>query len=80
MKDEEEETVKFEPSSGSSFILHPSSFPRRTFKLTLSYDGTNYSGWQSQPDRPTVQGALEAALEGITQEKIRVAGSGRTGA
>lgn len=52
----------------------------RTFKLTLSYDGTNYFGWQDQPDRPTVQGALEKALRGITQEAIRVAGSGRTDA
>jgi tRNA pseudouridine38-40 synthase len=52
----------------------------RTLKLTLAYDGTNYFGWQYQPDRPTVQGALEAALRGITREEIRVAGSGRTDA
>ncbi len=52
----------------------------RTLKLTLAYDGANYFGWQYQPDRPTVQGALEAALKGITQEEIRVAGSGRTDA
>ncbi len=77
MKDEAE-VKKDEPTAGSSFILHPSSFP--TFKLTLAYDGTAYSGWQSQPDRPTVQGALEAALRQITQEEIRVAGSGRTDA
>jgi tRNA pseudouridine38-40 synthase len=59
------------------FLLRPSM---RTFKLTLSYDGTAYSGWQYQPDRPTVQGTLEAALLSITQESIRVAGSGRTDA
>src|SRR5688500_9822178 len=52
----------------------------RTLKLTLAYDGANYFGWQYQPDCPTVQGALEAALKGITQEEIRVAGSGRTDA
>jgi tRNA pseudouridine38-40 synthase len=52
----------------------------RTLKLTLSYDGTNYFGWQYQPDRPTVQGTLEAALRQVTQEQIRVAGSGRTDA
>ena len=28
----------------------------RTLKLTLAYDGTEYSGWQYQPDRPTLQG------------------------
>ena len=53
---------------------------QRTFKLTLAYDGTDYFGWQYQPDRPTVQAALEAALGQITQEKIRVSGSGRTDA
>lgn len=49
-----------------------------TFKLTLAYDGTDFFGWQLQPDRPTVQGALEAALAKILQQPIRVAGSGRT--
>lgn len=52
----------------------------RTLKLTLAYDGTNYFGWQYQPDKPTLQGTLEATLAGITQETIRVAGSGRTDA
>lgn len=52
----------------------------RTIKLTLAYDGTAYSGWQFQPDRPTLQGTLENALLGITQTPIRVVGSGRTDA
>jgi tRNA pseudouridine38-40 synthase len=52
----------------------------RTFKLTLAYDGTNYSGWQSQPGRVTVQDALERALAKITCETIRVVASGRTDA
>jgi tRNA pseudouridine38-40 synthase len=52
----------------------------RTFKLTLAYDGTDYCGWQYQPDKPTLQGTLEAALAGVTQEQIRVTGSGRTDA
>ena len=51
-----------------------------TFKLTLAYDGAAYSGWQFQPDRPTLQGTLESALKQITRETIRVAGSGRTDA
>jgi tRNA pseudouridine38-40 synthase len=50
----------------------------RTFKLTLAYDGTRYSGWQLQPDRRTVQGELEKALAQITQSAIRVTGSSRT--
>ena len=52
----------------------------RTFKLTLSYDGTNYAGWQSQLDRPTVQSALEAVLARVTGEQIRTIASGRTDA
>ncbi len=50
-------------------------------KLTLSYDGTNYSGWQVQPNGvKTVQEVLENALYEITGENIRVIGSGRTDA
>jgi tRNA pseudouridine38-40 synthase len=52
----------------------------RTFKLTLSYDGTNYAGWQSQVDQPTVQDALEAVLARVTGESIRTVASGRTDA
>jgi tRNA pseudouridine38-40 synthase len=52
----------------------------RFFKLTLAYDGTNYHGWQIQPDRPTVQGELERALAEIFRQPIRVAGSSRTDA
>jgi tRNA pseudouridine38-40 synthase len=52
----------------------------RTIRLTLAYDGTEFFGWQFQPDCRTVQGTLEAALHQITQETIRVAGSGRTDA
>ena len=49
-------------------------------KLTLSYDGTAYAGWQIQPDRPTVQGVLEAAIERITGQAARTLASGRTDA
>jgi len=52
----------------------------RTLKLTIAYDGTAYAGWQFQPDRPTVQQTLEAALEKVTGETIRVLASGRTDA
>jgi len=51
-----------------------------TFKLTLAYDGTAYSGWQRQPQVRTVQGELERALAEITGESIRVAAAGRTDA
>ncbi|MEO6119521.1 MAG: tRNA pseudouridine(38-40) synthase TruA [Terriglobales bacterium] len=52
----------------------------RNLKLVLAYDGTLFSGWQVQPDRPTVQGVLADAVERITGEKILPQGSGRTDA
>ena len=48
------------------------------FFLTLSYDGTNYSGWQTQPNAPTVQQTLEEALSTLLRQKIAVVGCGRT--
>lgn len=52
----------------------------RRIKLEISYDGTNYCGWQSQPDVPTIQNSLEKLLGKITGEQISVTGSGRTDA
>jgi len=49
-------------------------------KLTVEYDGTEFSGWQIQPNRRTVQGEIENSLKTLTQEKVRVVGSGRTDA
>jgi len=46
--------------------------------LVLEYDGTNYFGFQWQANAPSVQGAVENALEKLTGEKIRVLGSSRT--
>lgn len=50
----------------------------RTWKLTLSYDGTDFAGWQVQPGLPTVQGLLEGALARIEGAPVKAAGSGRT--
>ncbi len=52
----------------------------KTFKIHLAYDGTAYSGWQRQPGRATVQGALEAALEKVTGQAVETLGSSRTDA
>jgi tRNA pseudouridine38-40 synthase len=49
-------------------------------QLVLHYDGTNFSGWQRQPDRRTVQGVLESALGRLCAEPIAALGSGRTDA
>ena len=53
----------------------------RNFKLTLSYDGTDFQGWQTQPGYRTVQETLEAALSTLSRERgVRVNASGRTDA
>lgn len=52
----------------------------RNLKLTLSYDGTDFSGWQVQPDMATVQGALTSAIGRVTGEKVLPQASGRTDA
>jgi tRNA pseudouridine38-40 synthase len=52
----------------------------RRIRITLSYDGTNYHGWQIQPELETIQGALEAVLAEIEGAPVRVEGSGRTDA
>ena len=52
----------------------------RTFKLTLAYDGADFSGWQIQPGEPTIQGELQAALGRVTGESPLPQGSGRTDA
>ena len=49
-------------------------------KLTLEYDGSNYSGWQLQPRHDSIQGRIEAALETIFAAPVRVFGAGRTDA
>ncbi len=52
----------------------------RTLKLTLAYDGTDYVGWQRQPNGPSVQAQLEQALEQIEGRAVKVTGAGRTDA
>src|ERR1700721_1403244 len=52
----------------------------RNLKLILSYDGSDFAGWQVQRDAPTVQGTLASAIAQITGETVLPQGSGRTDA
>ncbi len=52
----------------------------RNIKLVLAYDGSEFSGWQVQPDAATIQGTLASAIGRITAEKVLPQGSGRTDA
>jgi len=52
----------------------------RNIKLTLAYDGTDFSGWQIQPGQPTIQGTLADVLEKLTQSRPVIFGAGRTDA
>jgi len=47
-------------------------------KLTLSYNGTAYYGWQRQNDKPTIQSELEEAFFKICAQRVSIVGSGRT--
>jgi len=49
-------------------------------KLTITYDGTNFGGWQIQPNADTIQERIEKALAEVAKEPIRLHGSGRTDA
>ena len=61
--------IKEKPPEGTRRIL-----------LTISYDGTNYAGWQLQENAVAVQQRLEEALQKLTGEFIRVTGASRTDA
>lgn len=53
----------------------------RNIKLTLSYDGTEFNGWQTQPGYRTVQETLETAIRSVTGDaRVRANASGRTDA
>ncbi len=52
----------------------------RNIKLTVQYDGTNYAGWQIQPNVQTVQGVLKSAVETLVDHKVKLNGASRTDA
>ena len=50
------------------------------YKIKISYDGTNYSGWQVQKNAPTIQPIIQNAIETVLRHEIQLTGSGRTDA
>lgn len=54
--------------------------PARFLRLLVQYDGTDYAGYQVQPDRPTIQRTLEAVLSGLLGEPISTRAASRTDA
>jgi len=52
----------------------------RNIKLVIEYDGTNYHGWQVQPNAPTLQETIEKKIEILTRHRVRLVASGRTDA
>ncbi len=52
----------------------------RNIKLVVQYDGTNYSGWQVQPNVKTVQGVLKNAVETLVDHRVKLQGASRTDA
>jgi tRNA pseudouridine38-40 synthase len=51
-----------------------------TFKITLAYDGTDFNGWQRQPEGTSIQALLEDALRELDGREVTVTGAGRTDA
>lgn len=52
----------------------------RNIKLTIEYDGTDFSGWQTQSKRPSIQGEIQRAIQAVTGEQVKLVGAGRTDA
>ncbi len=52
----------------------------KNIKLLIEYDGTNYCGWQTQPNGISVQQCIEEALWAVTGQRVGITGAGRTDA
>jgi len=50
----------------------------RNIRLTLAYDGTNYVGWQVQPNGLSVQAVVETAIRKLTGQRVKILAAGRT--
>lgn len=53
---------------------------KHNYKLLIAYDGTNYCGWQIQPNGPTIQEILQKSINTLLRSQVQLIGSGRTDA
>ncbi|MEC7838554.1 MAG: tRNA pseudouridine(38-40) synthase TruA [Chlamydiota bacterium] len=53
---------------------------KHNYKLTIAYDGTDFNGWQVQPNAVTIQELLEKYIKTVIREEVHLVGSGRTDA
>ena len=67
------------PDEAARQLMRP-THTGRVLRVVVEYDGTDFSGWQRQPGRRTVQGVLEDGLRALLGEDIFVRGAGRTDA
>ena len=61
-----------------SFFYFCNQFLKMRYFIDISYDGSNYHGWQIQPNAVTVQHQINLAFSTILNEEINVLGAGRT--
>lgn len=52
----------------------------KNIKLTIEYDGKNFAGWQTQPEKISIQGEIIKAIKEVTREDVELNASGRTDA
>lgn len=77
-KEMSEESGRGLSTEGTAYPAdHP---PKRRIRLTVAYDGSNYNGWQYQPNGRTIEEELNNALFQLTKEHIEVIGASRTDA
>ncbi|MDD8020492.1 MAG: tRNA pseudouridine(38-40) synthase TruA [Acidobacteriota bacterium] len=77
----ENEQVLTCPEGGGQEASMPLISPSvDNFKLLISYDGTNYHGWQRQPGKASIQGIIEDALRRLTGQPVNLQAAGRTDA
>ncbi len=50
----------------------------RNIRLIIEYEGTNYAGWQIQPNLPTIQGIIQEKIKVITSQEVKLIAAGRT--